>query len=59
MHSHLLCTLAAERSQELRRASASSGRVPRYVDDEEPLRRIARLRFRVGRLTTRFAEMRS
>ena len=62
MHSHLLSTLAVERSQELRRAAARTRQVHRPVDDREPvrrLRRIARLRVRVTRLTTRSAETRS
>jgi hypothetical protein len=62
MHSHLTKMLAAERSQDLRRAAATTRPAPRDGDDTKPTRRparIARVRIRVARLTARFAETRS
>jgi hypothetical protein len=59
MHSHLSRTLAAERSQELRRAADRARLAADHVANNEPVRgrdRIARLRTRVARLTPRFSE---
>jgi hypothetical protein len=62
MNSHLTQMLAAERSQDLRRAASSTRPAPRDGDDAEPARRparIARMRIRFARLTARSAETRS
>jgi hypothetical protein len=62
MHSHLIQTLAAERSRDLLRAAEKARPAPRHAGDEEPARRpqrITRLRIRVARLTARSAETRS
>ena len=59
MHSHLSRTLAAERSQELRRAADRARLATPHAANKEPVRRpdrIAGLRTRVARLTARFAE---
>lgn len=59
MHSHLSRTLAAERSQELRRAADRARLAAQQLENEKPVRRpdpIACLRIRVARLTARFAE---
>jgi hypothetical protein len=55
MHSHLSRTLAAERSQEPRRA-ADRARLAANMDPVRRPDRIARLRTRVVRPTARFAE---
>ena len=62
MHSHLSSTLAAERSQDLRRAADRARLAAQCAANEEPVRRperIARLRTRVARLTARFADTES
>jgi hypothetical protein len=59
MHSHLTHTLAAERSQDLRRAADRARLAAPDIAENEPVRRpdrIGRLRIRVARLTARFAE---
>lgn len=59
MHSHLSRTLAAERSEELRRAADRARPAAQYLESREAVPRpdrIARLRTRVARLTARFAE---
>jgi hypothetical protein len=59
MHSHLSSALAAERSQELRRAGDRARLAAQCVANKEPVRRpkrTARLRTRVARLAARFSE---